>query len=818
MKWLWLTMINSLDLISYGKFKNKKINFKEGLNLIYGKNESGKSTIVSSIETLLYGIYPTKIENNNFVNWYNNKLSLKGKLLDDLEIHRYLKSNPFGQINRNRNIININNKSLDIVKNIPKEIFNDLYILNIKDLINLENETWKNVEKNIIYSYKNIISPNQYLKESDEKLKKIWRDSNRGKYELKTIEKKINKKLSEKRSLKKEYEVTKKNIDQYFNLKYSIKNRNKELEKLKNKKKEIERLLPLANLILEIDSLKKEIVKIKKFKKCNKDLVKKRIFLENKLEDVKNQIFKEKKDIKSIKNNKMKLEKEELNILEYEKNIYEKFNYIDRFLERKRELKNLKEKQNDIFDKYNKIYYKLFNEKPTKNDFKKLSDISLDNIKLKSKNKKMMLFGIGMFFLGSVFYYFNYIYISLITYSTSIGLVVNNLLNKKVKLKKYKSIIISTEFIENFKKIKELEYEIVKNDNKLINLKSEINEKNSRIKQIINDININCNLENFKNKYIEKLEIIKNKKNKNESLDIQINQIKKRIDSLKNKENKYLNSLKNLERQIKDFSENNNLKEGISNFKDNIKKQEQIDNLKEKLNNLKNKNILLNEYNNSNIKINIKNLDNIKDKISVLQESLNNDKIKLVNKKNSIENLNISDQLNQKSIELDLLREKKKKILKKKDILILKKEIVKKANNKLKNDIEPKIIKNTNKIFSRIINKDYKIFFDENSKEIYISNNSFKKSFKNFSQGTKDQLFLALRLAVIQLYEKDKKLPLILDDVFLNWDDTRLNNFIKFFKEISKKRQVLFLTCKKSNLDLIKKSFKNLNLIHLGGE
>lgn len=811
-------MIKSLDLISYGKFKNKNIDFENGLNLIYGKNESGKSTILNSIKTLLYGIYPTKIENNDFVNWENNKLSLKGKFFNDLEIHRYLKSTPFGQINKNRNIININNKSLDIVKNIPKEIFDDLYLLTIKDLINLDNETWKDVEKNIIYSYKNIISPNQYLKETNEELRKIWRESNRGKYELKIIDKKINKKLIEKRNLKKEYEVTKTSIDDYFNLKYSIKDQTKKLEELKNNKKEIERLLPLSNLLLEIDKLKTEIFEFDKFKIYSKDLVENRISLKNKLEDIKNEIYKEKKDIESIKNDKEILKKEELNILEYEKNIYEKFNYVDKFLEGKKELKNLKENQNKTFDKYNKIYYKLFNKKPTKKDFKKLSNISLDNIKIESKKIKMLLSAFLIFIIGSGFYYFKYIYMALLSYSTSIGLIINYFMNKKVKLKNLKSIVFSNDFIENFNKIKELEYEIIKNDNKLNNLKNEIDNKKIKISQMINDIKINCNIENFKNKFIEKLEIIKDKKNKNDSLDIQISEIKKRIKYLKNKKNNYLNSLNDIENQIKDFSENDILQEGISNFKDNLKKYEQINILKEKLKDLENKNVLLKEYNDSDIEVSIKNLDKIKDEISILQKSLNDDKIKLVNKKNNIENLDISDQLNQKSIELDLLRERKERILKKKDILILKKEIVKKANDKLKKDIEPKIIRNTNKIFSEIIQKDYKIFFDEKSKEIYISNGIFKKSLKSFSQGTKDQLFFALRLAVIELYEKEKKLPLIFDDVFLNWDDNRINNFINFFKKLSKKRQIIFLTCKKRNLNLIKKNFKNLNLIYLGGE
>ena len=47
--------IDRIEIISFGKFKNKNIDFNEGLNIIYGDNESGKSTIISFIYAILYG-------------------------------------------------------------------------------------------------------------------------------------------------------------------------------------------------------------------------------------------------------------------------------------------------------------------------------------------------------------------------------------------------------------------------------------------------------------------------------------------------------------------------------------------------------------------------------------------------------------------------------------------------------------------------------------------------------------------------------------------------------------------------------------------
>ena len=47
--------INKLEIISFGKFKNKTINLKNGVNIISGENESGKSTVISFIYAMFYG-------------------------------------------------------------------------------------------------------------------------------------------------------------------------------------------------------------------------------------------------------------------------------------------------------------------------------------------------------------------------------------------------------------------------------------------------------------------------------------------------------------------------------------------------------------------------------------------------------------------------------------------------------------------------------------------------------------------------------------------------------------------------------------------
>ncbi len=47
--------IKSVNIASFGKFKNYKIDFSDGFNVIYGENEAGKSTVMSFIKMMFYG-------------------------------------------------------------------------------------------------------------------------------------------------------------------------------------------------------------------------------------------------------------------------------------------------------------------------------------------------------------------------------------------------------------------------------------------------------------------------------------------------------------------------------------------------------------------------------------------------------------------------------------------------------------------------------------------------------------------------------------------------------------------------------------------
>ena len=61
------------------------------------------------------------------------------------------------------------------------------------------------------------------------------------------------------------------------------------------------------------------------------------------------------------------------------------------------------------------------------------------------------------------------------------------------------------------------------------------------------------------------------------------------------------------------------------------------------------------------------------------------------------------------------------------------------------------------------------------------------------SDGTMDQLYLALRLAVAE--ELTPNAPLVLDDALVRFDDKRMTAAVEILKELAEQRQIICFTC-----------------------
>ena len=120
---------------------------------------------------------------------------------------------------------------------------------------------------------------------------------------------------------------------------------------------------------------------------------------------------------------------------------------------------------------------------------------------------------------------------------------------------------------------------------------------------------------------------------------------------------------------------------------------------------------------------------------------------------------------------------------------------------------QPSVIQSAQKIFSQITDGKYqRIFKPLDSDEILADESSgLRKKVYELSRGSREQLYLAMRLGLIEEYEiRSEPLPIIMDDVLVNFDDSRGKKVLEILGSFAKERQVIILTCHKHTVEIYK--------------
>ena len=85
------------------------------------------------------------------------------------------------------------------------------------------------------------------------------------------------------------------------------------------------------------------------------------------------------------------------------------------------------------------------------------------------------------------------------------------------------------------------------------------------------------------------------------------------------------------------------------------------------------------------------------------------------------------------------------------------------------------------------------------------------------SEGTRDQLYLALRLAALELHlAQATPLPFVADDLFINFDDARATAGMHALRGLAQHTQVIFLSHHDHLLTMVRDVFgADVNVIKL---
>lgn len=293
--------INYLKINAFGKLKNKEINLNNNINLIYGKNEAGKTTLLKFIYCMLYGISKNKngkeiSDFEKYKPWDSEEFSGKIKYEldneDDFEVFRdFSKKNP--------KIYDMNlediSKNFTIDKNKGNQFFYeqtkiDEGLFQSTTLVEQNNIVLdKNSQNSLTQKIANILSSG----EDNISYKKVMNNLSKKLIEEVGTERTVDRPLNKVSEDIKKLKEIKEKLDVFENKKNIIKDRKNEINN------ELENLEKELLLTKEIKEIKQQEEKNKEKIKINNNLKRE---CEEKINNLKNKI-RTNKNNKKNKNN-----------------------------------------------------------------------------------------------------------------------------------------------------------------------------------------------------------------------------------------------------------------------------------------------------------------------------------------------------------------------------------------------------------------------------------------------------------------------------------------------------------------------------------
>ena len=128
------------------------------------------------------------------------------------------------------------------------------------------------------------------------------------------------------------------------------------------------------------------------------------------------------------------------------------------------------------------------------------------------------------------------------------------------------------------------------------------------------------------------------------------------------------------------------------------------------------------------------------------------------------------------------------------------------ANGELRSRFSPALSRRAGEIAAELTAGRYKgLYFDRDwNAQARLGAEPAPRDGLYLSAGARDQMYLALRLAICELLlAGDEPCPIVLDDALTNFDDERCKLALSWLKGMAKERQVILMTCHSREADYL---------------
>ncbi|NOU76635.1 AAA family ATPase [Paenibacillus sp. LMG 31458] len=123
--------------------------------------------------------------------------------------------------------------------------------------------------------------------------------------------------------------------------------------------------------------------------------------------------------------------------------------------------------------------------------------------------------------------------------------------------------------------------------------------------------------------------------------------------------------------------------------------------------------------------------------------------------------------------------------------------LMKKARDVYEHERQPGVLLRASDYFAKMTNGAFthvKAPFGE-QRLVAIRANGESLDTSQLSRGTAEQLYLSMRFALVEEYAGKAILPLVMDDILVNFDEERMESCLRVLADLSSRHQVLLFTC-----------------------
>ncbi len=763
--WVIIMKFKKIELKSFGKFNNKTLDFEDGFNFIYGENEAGKSTIESAIYGLFYGF---------------SKDSIKRRLYDD----KFENYRPLLRGEYHANIEFTDEKDFRIERDFASENVKVLNLTNSEDISeDYEFTKYSRIKQPgaKFIGMSSSIFKSTFFVESDaialvESLRTELRDlilevsstmdiSRSTSVALKEMDSRI-KSLGNESLKSSKLGALQVKVDRLLKEKLELDEKSekynsylKELEDLYRKNKSLDEKLVLCNkkseyeTYKEVERLKKEIERIRELKNLDIHRYEKLLDINDRLKRVFSEI-------------------DEVNLELKQKKVETLTSSV------KRDYENLRKNLNRL------------KELNSRNYSREITNIAhdIENLKIKEKFLYLLFVILGVASIGIAVASFKFkIYYLLILLIPIAFYFYLRIVKFRVNHGLIRSLISRTDALRRLSQDKTIEKREM--DTLFSALSSKYSVKTSELEDtlinMMRDESINEYKKSLKDKnYEDNLEKLKRLTELRDKLQSELDNSLRmeevsNLDELREKfknsatEESVNNRIRELNRAI-EFHLNGKKFEDLN--REVVSTDFDFETLRKEKREVE-LNISKNEINIQNLDLNLNRIQEIEGEISEL--------------KCSMEDLNFE-----------------------REALELSKSTLLRVMLENKEDNLPKIIEKTSLYFREITEDkcEYVMIDDDLNLSVKSRDLGITIDERNLSTGTIGQLYLSFRLALIEIISEEK-IPLIMDDALLTFDDRRARTTMKLLRKISEDRQVLYFTS--STRDLKVADEMKINILRL---